>query len=63
MQPVALAADRLDQIDADLLAKAPDEHFDRVGITIEILIVEMFDQLGAGDDAALMMQPKIDSGL
>ncbi len=52
---VAEAAHRLDQIAAELAPDAPDKHLDRIGIAIEILIVEMLDQLGAGDDAALVV--------
>src|SRR5262245_14808378 len=43
-QQIAEAAHRLDAVDAELLADAADEHFDGVGIAIEVLVVEMLDQ-------------------
>ena len=45
----------LHDIDAELLAQAPDEHLDGVGVAVEILVVEMFDELGARHDPALVM--------
>ncbi len=44
--PVSEAADRLDQVGRHLLAEPPDEHLDGVGIAIEVLVIEVFDQLG-----------------
>src|SRR5215467_12193178 len=41
------AAHGLDDLDAELLADAPDEDLDGVGIAVEVLVVEMLDQLGA----------------
>src|SRR5690606_2186665 len=55
VQPVAHAAHGLDQIESDLAAQAADKDFDRIGIAVEILIVEMLDQFRAGNDLALMM--------
>src|SRR4029434_10314830 len=52
---IAKAADGGDHVRSELLADARDEHLDRVGITVEILVVYMFDQLGAGDDLALVV--------
>ncbi|GCC46815.1 hypothetical protein chiPu_0030797, partial [Chiloscyllium punctatum] len=46
-QHVAEAANRLDDIDFQLLADAADEHLDGVGVAVEVLVVEMLDQLGA----------------
>src|SRR5665213_569597 len=46
-QQIAEPADGLDDVDVELLADAPDEHLDGVGVTIEILVIEMLDQLGA----------------
>ena len=42
---VAEAARGLDDVDAELLAQAPDEHLDRIRIAVEILLVEMLDDL------------------
>src|SRR4029079_9194982 len=57
-EAVAEPADSLDEIDGKLLAQAPDEHLDGIGVAVEILLVEMLDQLGARDDA-LTMQHEI----
>ena len=48
---IAEAARGLDDVDAELLAQSPDEHFDRVRVAVEILLVQMFDDLAARDDA------------
>src|SRR5215468_7035791 len=48
-------ADGLDDFDAELLADADDEHLDGVGVAVEVLVVEMLDQFGAGDDAPGMV--------
>ena len=45
----------MQHLDTELLSEAPDEDFDRIRIAIEILIVEMFDELGARHDLALVM--------
>src|SRR6476646_10581878 len=54
-EEVAKSPDGLDDVDAELLANAPDEDFDGVGITIEVLVVEMLDQLAARHHAAGMV--------
>src|SRR5262249_39596230 len=54
-QQITETAYRLNDIDAELFANAPDEHLDRVGVAIEILVVEMLDQLGARDHASGMV--------
>src|ERR1700744_3507086 len=54
-QAVAQAAHRLDQIGIQLFAQPADEHFDGVGVAVEILIVKMFDQLGARYHLASMI--------
>src|SRR6516165_5680904 len=54
-QQITETAYRLDYIDAELLANAPDEYLDRVGVPVEVLIIEMLDQLGARDHAAGVM--------
>src|ERR1700722_13809590 len=54
-QQITETAYGLDHIDAEFFADAPDEHFDGVGIAVEILVVEMLDKLGAGDDTAGVM--------
>src|SRR5882762_6524255 len=46
-EKVAEAAHGLDDLDAELLADAPDEDLDGVGIAVEVLVVEMLDQFGA----------------
>src|SRR5690554_5456866 len=51
---VAETPDRLDEVVGQLLAQAADEHFYRIGIPVEILIVEVFGQLGPRDDLALV---------
>src|SRR5262245_53134587 len=53
-ETVAETAYGLDQIGRNLLAQAPDEDLDGVGIAVEILLVEMLDQLRARDHPALM---------
>src|ERR1700752_4399909 len=52
---VAEAAHGLDHVDAELAADAADEDLDRVGVAVEILVVEVLAQLGARDHAAGMM--------
>ncbi len=54
-QQIAEAADRLDDLDPELLAHAADEDLDRVGIAIEVLVVEMLHKLGARDHASGMV--------
>ena len=51
---VAEPADSLDEILGKLLAQASDEHLDGIRVAVEILLVEMLDQLGTGDHAALV---------
>jgi len=45
-ETVAKAADGRDDIGTEFLADARDEDLDRIRIAVEILIVDMFDQLG-----------------
>src|SRR5665213_1554100 len=47
---IAKPADCLDDVRRHLLAQPADENLDRVRVAIEVLIVEMLDQLSAGDD-------------
>src|ERR1051325_288865 len=47
---VAEAAPGLDEVGPELLAQAIDQHFDHVGILVEVLIVDVLGQLGLGDD-------------
>src|SRR5262245_6207924 len=54
-QEIAEPAHGLDDVDAELLADAADEHLDGVGVAIEILVIEMLDQLAARHHAAGMM--------
>src|SRR5665647_737813 len=46
-QKVTETPHRLDDVDVKLLADAADEHFDGIGVAVEILVVEMLDQFGA----------------
>ena len=52
---IAEAAHGLDDLDAELLADAADEHFDGVGVAVEVLVVEMLDQFGARHHAPGVM--------
>src|SRR5688572_5486672 len=54
-QPVAETAHRLDHVGRDLLAEAADEDLDRVGVAVEVLVVEMLDQLRARDHATVVV--------
>src|SRR5580692_4984850 len=54
-EEITQAAHRLNHVNAELLADAPYENFDRIGVAIEILVIEMLDQLAARDYAARMM--------
>src|ERR1700741_92385 len=54
-QQITETAYRLNDIDAELFANAPDENFDRVGVAIEILVVEMLDQFSARNHAPGMV--------
>ena len=47
---VSHAADRMQHVNTELFAQAADENLDRVRITVEILIVEMFHNLAARHD-------------
>src|SRR5437868_4217079 len=55
IEKIAETANGLDQIDAEFLSQAADENLDGVGIAVEVLIVEVLNKLGAGNDAAHMM--------
>src|SRR3546814_17886945 len=57
VEAVSEAADCGDDIGAKLLPYAGDENLDRVRITVEILIVDMLDQFGAGNHLALVVKP------
>src|ERR1700687_2395710 len=50
-EQITEAAHGLDDFDAELLADAADEHLDGVAVAVEVLVVEMLDQFGAGDNA------------
>src|SRR5580698_8693822 len=56
IETVAKSAHRLNQVGIELPAQTPDEHFDRIGIPVEILVVKMFDKFGAGNDAAFVVR-------
>src|SRR6185503_18537254 len=51
---IAQAPDGAQHVDTQLFPQAADENFDRVGIAIEVLVIEVLDELGAGDDAPLV---------
>src|ERR1051326_5562215 len=51
-QEIAEPPDGLDAIDSALLADSSNEYFDRIGIPVEILVVEVLDQLRARHHAA-----------
>src|SRR3974390_2883827 len=53
--PITETAYGLDQVRRHLLAQAPDEDLDRVGVPVEILVVEVLDQLRARDDAVAVV--------
>src|SRR5512134_1330185 len=53
-EAVAEPPDGRDDVDWKLLAQASDEHLDRIGVAVEVLLVEMLDQLSAGDHAGTM---------
>src|SRR5262249_36905264 len=59
-QAVAEATDRGDVVDAELLAQAADEHLDRVRLSIEILVVDVLDELRAGNDLAFVVHEVVD---
>src|SRR5690606_29450563 len=46
----------LDDIVANAPADAPDQHFDGVGLALEVLVVEVVDDLHARDDAATLVR-------
>src|SRR5207237_4778181 len=49
--PVAEAAHRLDQRDSELAPQPRDEDLDRVGVTLEVLCIDVLGQLALRDDA------------
>src|ERR1700722_18724908 len=49
-EQIAETAHRLNHVDAELFADAPDKHLDGVGVAVEILVVKMLDQFGARHD-------------
>src|SRR6476659_4102534 len=54
-EPVAQAADGLDHVGRNLLAQPADEHLDGIAVAVEVLLVKVLDQLGAGDHALVVM--------
>src|SRR3954462_11673626 len=57
-EEITESAHGLNHVDAELLANAADENLDRVGIAVEVLVVEMLDQFRARHHAAGMMHQK-----
>ena len=53
-EAVAKTADGRDDIGTQFLADTRDKYLDRVRIAVEILIVDMFDQLGPRNDLCLL---------
>src|SRR5215510_3868287 len=54
-EPVAQAANGLDHIGRDLFAQPSDEDLDGIRVAVEILLIKMLDELGARDDAVVVM--------
>jgi hypothetical protein len=54
-EAVAETADGGDHVGTELLSDPGDEHLDRVRIPVEILIVDMFDQLGPAHHLAFVV--------
>src|SRR5258708_19096680 len=54
-QRIAKPAYRLNEACVEFLAQAADKDLDRVGVAVEILVVEMFHQFGARHHLAAMM--------
>src|SRR3569623_212318 len=53
--PVAEATLGVDHFLRQLLAQPADEHFDRIGVAVEVLVVEVLGQLGAAHHLALVV--------
>src|SRR5262245_31076075 len=54
-EEIAEPTDGLDEVDAELLADATDEHLDGVRVAVEVLVVEMLDQFRARNHTAGVM--------
>src|SRR5882724_1579615 len=54
-QRIAKPAHRLNKARVQFLAQAADKNLDRIGVAVEILVVEMLHQLGARYHLAAMM--------
>src|SRR5258708_6058438 len=52
---IAKSTHRLNEISVQLPSQAPNEHFDGIRVAIEILIIQMLDQFGSGDNPALVV--------
>src|SRR5215469_3431987 len=55
-EQIAETANGLNQIGVELAAKPSDEHFDRIGVAVEILVVEMLHEFRARHHASLVMR-------
>src|SRR5215212_1485609 len=55
VQEVAEPAHGLDHVHAELFSNSTDKYLDRIGVAIEVLVVEMFDQFGARYNASGMV--------
>src|SRR5258707_5699143 len=52
---IAKSTHRLNEICVQLSSQPAHEHFDGIRVAIEILIIQMLDQLGTGDDPPLVV--------
>src|SRR4051812_16837147 len=55
LEAVAKAADGGDDVSAEFLADSGHEHFDRVRIPVEVLVVDMLNELGSAHHLALVV--------
>src|ERR1051325_2678486 len=55
VETIAQTAHGLDQVGVEFLAQAADEHLDRIGVAVEILLIEVLDEFGARHDLSLVM--------
>src|SRR5258706_3721601 len=55
MQEIAEPAYGLNHVHAELFSNTADKYLDRIGVAIEVLVVEMFNQLSTRHHAAGMV--------
>ena len=56
---IPLASYGLDRIRTKLPAQTSDEYLDGVGVSIEVLRIDVFDNLGTGDNLARSLQKEL----